>query len=58
MTKKELKELTRYIPRDRMEDFDERAGIMQFCGGMKKDEAERAAVKIVLAEGRQRRRRA
>lgn len=32
-----------------MDDFNERAAIMQWCGGMSKDAAELAAVSDVLA---------
>ena len=48
-----LEELTRFIPRRMMEDFDERAGIMEFDGKLSKAKAEAKAAKIVLKAARE-----
>jgi hypothetical protein len=36
---------------DQQETFDERAAIMQFCGGLSREDAERQARRIALNEG-------
>lgn len=54
MTKR-LREMTKWIPKDMLEDFEERAGIMEFDGGLRRADAEREAAKIVLKQARARR---
>jgi hypothetical protein len=38
----------RYLTAEQIEDFEERAAIMEFCGGLPRDEAERLARQGVL----------
>lgn len=35
------------MTQDEQEEFDERAGILEFCGGLDREEAERLAKKII-----------
>ena len=35
------------MTQDEQEDFDERAGILEFCAGLEREEAERLAREII-----------
>lgn len=42
--------MTEYLTTEQAEDFEERAAIMEFHGGMTREEAEKEALKVVKCQ--------